>query len=99
MAEDTIELGGKIQLAGFRDLEPGKLIVVKKIVGNYVKKIEEQHSNFETIHIHLKSVHNSEFEIQVKALMGGQAQQAEVTDYNLFVALDKVLNRILTETA
>jgi len=47
--EETIELGGNISLIGFRDVEPGKLIVVKKIVGNFVKKIQDQNKDFEKI--------------------------------------------------
>lgn len=95
MAEDTIELGGKIQLAGFKDIEPGKLIVVKKVVGNYVRKIEEKNLGFESIHIHLKQVHNSEFEVQVKIMINGQPKNGEVTGNNLFVVLDKALNKVL----
>ena len=35
----TLELGGNIQLTGFRDLDPAALVIVKKIVGNFVKEM------------------------------------------------------------
>ena len=96
MAEETMELGGSIKLAGFRELDPGRLVVVKKVVGNYVRKIEERHKEFKEIYIHLKKVHNSEYEIQVNALIGSEHKNAEVTDFNLFFALDKALGRVLS---
>ena len=96
MAEDTIELGGKIQLAGFRDIDPGQLVVVKKVVGNYVRKIEKRHSDFQEIKIHLKTIHNSECEIQINLVIGGETKNAEVTDFNLFLALDKALGKVFS---
>src|SRR3989344_2093227 len=95
--EQNIELGGKITLSGFHTVEPGKLVVVKKVVGNYVKKMEEKTQNFDKISIHLKSVHNSEFEIQAKLMANGRAYNSEVTDFNLFFGMSKVLDKIMNE--
>jgi hypothetical protein len=99
-----IELGGNIKLVGFKDLEPAKLIVVKKIVGNYARKINDTVSEFQELSLHLKGIHGNEetgeskFEIQGKLIMSGKNPcNAEVTDFNLFYALDKVLDRIMTE--
>ena len=94
-AADTLELGSKIKISGFRDLDGGKMVVVKKIVGNYVKKIEERHASFREIYIHMKMIHNNQFEIQIKTTMEGDVKHFEVTDYNLFFALDNALNRAL----
>ena len=94
---DMMQLGGSIQLIGFRELDPAKLIVVKKLVGNYVKKIEEKTHEFERIAVHLKQVHNSEYEIQTKAVVAGKPYNSELTNYNLFVALDKTLSKVLEE--
>ena len=41
---DMMQLGGNIQLIGFREIDPARLIVVKKMVGNYVKKISDEFS-------------------------------------------------------
>ncbi|MBS3134147.1 hypothetical protein J4214_02855 [Candidatus Woesearchaeota archaeon] len=94
---DMMQLGGNIQLIGFRSLEPAKLIVVKKIVGTYVKKLEEKTSKFESISIHIKKVHNSEFEIQTNAIIGGKPYNSGLTNYNVFFALDKTLSNVLEE--
>ena len=48
-----MELGGNISLEGFDELEPGTLIVVKKMVGNYAKNIAEK-TEFEKLELTLK---------------------------------------------
>ena len=95
MDEESLLLGNNIHLAGFKDLDSSRMVVVKKIVGNYVKKFEERYPEFLEIKIHLKKIHASEFEVQVDALIGSEHQNGEVTDYNLFFALDKALSRAL----
>jgi ribosome-associated translation inhibitor RaiA len=92
--DDTIELKGNISLAGFKDLEPAKMIVVKKITGNYVKKMQEKFK-FEKLHLHLKSVHESKFEIQAKAIINNETYNSEIVDFNLYFALDKALAKII----
>ena len=82
---EAMQLGGNIQLIGFRELDPAKLIVVKKMVGNYVKKIEEKTHNFEKIAVHMKKIHNAEFEIQIKAVVGGKPYNSELINYNIFL--------------
>ncbi|MAG48016.1 hypothetical protein CL617_05400 [archaeon] len=94
---DNMQLGGNIQLIGFNELEPAKLIVVKKMVGNYVKKIEDKSTDFQEISVHLKKVHNSEFQIKTKAIIAGKPFNSELTDFNLFIGLDKTLGRVLEE--
>ncbi len=95
--DDVLQLGGNISLAGFKELEPAKMVVIKKITGNYVKKMQEKTSKFENLHLHLKPVHASKFELQIKVMVNGQSFNAEVTDFNLFFALDKALAKILNE--
>ncbi len=95
--DDMMQLGGNISLAGFKDLEPAKMIVVKKITGNYVKKMQEKSNKFESLHLHLKPIHASKFELQAKVMVNGQPFNSEVTDFNLFFALDKALAKILEE--
>ncbi|MEK6904097.1 MAG: hypothetical protein AABW87_00725 [Nanoarchaeota archaeon] len=91
-----IELGGNIRLSGFKELEPAMLIVVKKMVGNYTKKISERVKGFQDININLKKIHEKNHEIQVK-LNAEKVYNSEVTDHNLFFALDKALGKIMNE--
>ncbi|MDD5178415.1 MAG: hypothetical protein PHT54_04020 [Candidatus Nanoarchaeia archaeon] len=90
----TIELGGNIKLSGFKDLEPAKLIVVKKMVGAYAKKIADK-QQFQELALIMKEVHSSNFELKANVTIEGKVLHSEMTDYNLFFAMDKVLNKLI----
>ncbi len=92
-----IELGGNIKLIGFDDLDAASLIVVKKITGNYARKISEKAgSDVDELSLELKNSDaqkgiNSNLRIKDKTL------NSEVIDINLFFALDKSLSKLLKE--
>jgi hypothetical protein len=44
-----IELGGNIKLKGFTELDAATLIVVKKIVGNYTKKLTQNNQDYKEL--------------------------------------------------
>ena len=94
---ESIELGGNIILTGFRDIDNGMMIIVKKIIGNYVKDLVSKNSKFSRLHLTLKSVHereNSEmFEIKAH-LTTDKDYNSEITDRNLLFGIDKVLKKI-----
>ncbi|MDO8555792.1 MAG: hypothetical protein Q7R96_01290 [Nanoarchaeota archaeon] len=92
----TLELGGNIRLSGFSEIEPAALIVVKKMVGNYTKKIAERATGFQDIHVNMKKVHEHSHEVIAK-VTADKIYNAEVTDYNLFFALDKALSKVMRE--
>mgnify|MGYP005846086391 CR=1 FL=1 len=96
-----IELGGNITLAGFKDLDGGQIIVVKKMVGGYVRKMSDQMEDFESFKMTMKEVHktekNQKYEIHSKLMAGGKPYTAKAVDHNLFVAMDSSLKKILTE--
>lgn len=93
--EKVLNLGSKIELSGFRDVDRSSMVIVKKIVGNYLKRYEELSQTIETLKIHLKVVHETEkskkFELHAKIIDNGKVQTAEHTDRNLFFTLDKTL--------
>jgi len=93
-----IELGGNIQLVGFTDLDSANMIVLKKIVGNYTKKISENCQAFEKLTVTMKPVHQTEksskYELHVKLMDNGTPYVSEVTERNLYVGLDAVLKKI-----
>jgi len=99
--EDTLQLGGNIELTGFKGLDGATLIVVKKIVGNYARKFSEIVQNFENLKVTLKAVHKTEAnqvnELHAKILAAGKPTVAEETDRNLFFALDKVMKKLEAE--
>ena len=98
---DNIVLGGNIELSGFKEVDGSSLIIIKKIVGNYVKKISEQNPDFEKLHLVMKEVHktsNSEkYELNANATIGGKIISSEVIELNLFVAVDLVLKKLESE--
>jgi len=102
--DNTTELGGNITLVGFKEIERAELVVVKKIVGSYARKLSDTVSGFEGIVINLKLVHKSEegnpkYELHAKAIIKGNPMVTEVVDRNLFVGLDDVLKKLLTLTS
>jgi len=98
----TIELGGNIKLTGFRDFDPGSLMIVKKIVGNFVKKYSEL-EKIDELHLTVKPVHESEekgkarYEIHGRILRNGKVITAEDTSFNLFMTLSSVLGKLENE--
>jgi len=98
---DEIVLGGNINLVGFKDLDGSQMVVVKKIVGNYAKKMSEMTGNFENLSVTLKSVHKAsegskgKVELHAKLMNNGTPIVSEVVDFNLYYGLDKVLGKIV----
>jgi|WetSurMetagenome_2_1015567.scaffolds.fasta_scaffold206241_2 hypothetical protein len=100
---ESVSLGGNIELVGFKQVSLADVVVVKKLVGHYTRKIQEHSQNFEKIQIFLKEIHkvdnNAKHEIHVKVLDGGKAFSSEVVDKNLFIALDNALKKVLGEVS
>ena len=98
---ESLILGGNIELVGFKQVSMADVVVVKKLVGHYTRKIQEHSQNFEKIQVFLKEIHkvedNSKHEVHVKVLDNGKAFSSEVVDKNLFVALDEALKKTLGE--
>jgi len=100
MTEETIELGGSIRLSGFSEVDGGSMIIIKKIVGSFVKKVNEKNPKFQSLTVTLKKIHASKesettgkFEIHT-LLATDKNYNAEVTDMNLMFAIDKVLKKV-----
>lgn len=93
--EDNLELGGNIVLVGFKETDPAEMIVIKKVVGNYSRKISEKNKDFKKLIVTLKGLHgNRRFEVTAK-LDADKLYSSEVTEYNLFFAVDSSLKKIL----
>ena len=100
---ESVSLGGNIDLVGFKQVSLADVVIVKKLVGHYTRKIQEHSQNFEKIQVSLKEIHkidnNAKHEIHVKVLDAGKSFNAEVIDKNIFTALDGALKKILTEVS
>lgn|SRR3989338_1559039 len=96
--DDFVQLGGNIELSGFRDIDGASMVVLKKIIGNYARHMSESSGKFEKLSVVLKSIHENEaskkFEIYVKLINGGKPFVSESAERNLFVAVDNVLKNV-----
>ena len=93
-----IELGGNIKLVGFSNIEPALLIVVKKITGNYVKKMSDKlGKDIEELKLELKD-ETGQKKVIGELRFNSKIENAESINLNLFFALDKVLGTFLEKT-
>jgi len=89
-----MKLGGNIELVGFNDLDGGSMIILKKMVGNHVRKMGDM-SDFEQLTVTMKPIGTrKKFEVHAKALANGRPIVSEVTDHNLFFTVDKALSKV-----
>jgi ribosomal subunit interface protein len=99
----SLKLGGNIELSGFNDVDPRSMIILKKIIGNYVRKFSDHLKDFRSIHLHLKEISkkqgNVQFELKAKVELGAKNVNAETTDRNIFVAVDSLLKKAEKELA
>lgn len=87
---DEIVLGGNIVLQGFRAVKSGEVVIIKKIVGQFVKEISSK-GNFQKFVLELKSF--PPFCLKATAQLDKEIA-AEDKDNNLFFALNKVLKTV-----
>jgi ribosome-associated translation inhibitor RaiA len=101
-SEETLELGGNIQLSGFSELVPGSMTIIKKLVGTYTKHYMEECQDFQQLHLTLKPIHKTGdvpklFEIHAKVVHGGRVIVSQCEDRNVFTAVDTALKKIQAE--
>ncbi len=88
-----VELGGNIKLEGFDSVDTSSLIIVKKIVGNYTRKLMDDNNEYKGLTILLNNVDN--YELKAELIIGDKIHNSESKDDNLFIALNNVLNSLL----
>ena len=96
-----MQLGGNIELSGFRDMDGATMVVLKKIIGNHARRMKELNDKYESLKITMKPVHETEksekYEIHAQLMAAGKPVVSEVTERNLFVAVDDALKKIISE--
>ena len=101
MKENTINLNDVLQLAGFREIDSSTMGIIMKNINNHARRIAELAKNQFKIHITLKPLHEREkseiSDIHAKVTDGGKVYAAHVTDRNIFVAVDKALQKVINE--
>ena len=53
-----IELGSNIKLTGFKELDNGSMVILRKIIGNYARKMSDQDTGYEGLEMTLKIINN-----------------------------------------
>ena len=98
-----MQLGGNIELTGFKDIDSASMVVLKKIIGNYGRRLSDISEKFEKLSVTMKPVHEKEkstkYEIHAKLISDGKPFVSEVVDRNLFVAVDSALKKIVNEVS
>jgi ribosome-associated translation inhibitor RaiA len=93
--EDVIQLGGNIELSGFKDVDRAQIVVVKKMVGSYVKTMSEKNSNFNKLKVSMAKEGDN---IKINAEMTADKNYTgEGTGNNLFIAFDLALKKIVDQ--
>ena len=92
--EDTLKLGGSIELSGFSLFDAGAMIILKKIVGNYARKMSDGSKSFEALKLRVKKVHSNVYELNCQMADSGKTYTSSVEDRNIFSAVDSALKKI-----
>lgn len=94
MAEDKeIKLGDKIKLNGFSGIDNASMVILKKIIGNYTRKIIDNVKDFEELSVDL-SEKNKKFDINVTEKVSGKENNYKSSESNIYVAIDKAFKQI-----
>ncbi|MEM4240300.1 MAG: hypothetical protein QXM31_03465 [Candidatus Woesearchaeota archaeon] len=92
---ETQVLGGNIELTGFRELDGGSMIVLKKIIGNYARRFSDNYGN-EKMSLSI-SRNADQFALSASVLCKGNKITVDHADKNIFFLVDAVLKRIEQE--
>jgi ribosome-associated translation inhibitor RaiA len=95
---EGLRLGGNIVLVGF-SLDPVEMIVVKKIVGHYAKKISEQ-VNYSELKVRLKQSQKPKsflHELDVNANTNEGILTSTTENKNLYSGLSEALEKIYNQ--
>jgi len=95
--EEEFKLGGNIALVGFESLDDANIIIVKKLVGTYVKKMNN-HGKYKEMRLSLRQhAHGKSFKHEVEGLAIFEEGRFEssITEWNLFTAVSQVCDKLL----
>lgn len=88
--DGTLKLGGNIELQGFTGVDPAQMVVVKKMVGSYVRKLSDSGMDPEKVVV-LKD--GDKIKVNINA--GDQQLNSEESNSNVFFGLDSALSKTM----
>ena len=98
--EDVVRLGGNIELSGFKNFDGGSMVILRKIIGNYSRKLSDRLEGYEGVSVRVKPVHGEQsniFDVSTKLHESGRIVASNVTERNIFVAVDAALKKLERE--
>ncbi len=84
-----IKLGERITLEGFEGLEPGNMTILKKMIGNFVKKISENR-DFSNLTLNLQN----KYDISSTLNINSKKLENQASGNNLFFCLTELFKNI-----
>jgi len=91
----------QIEYSGFKDIEKVDMSQIQKTSEEFASKVLGHGLSFRLLSVRMKSIHkvenNQKFEIHVAIEGVGKIRSAEVTDKNIFKALDLACKKLLVE--
>jgi ribosome-associated translation inhibitor RaiA len=94
---EVLNFGTNIQLSGFKGIDPGSMVILKKMIGNSVKKISETSNTFEKLTLNLVTDESKKLEITAVLLDNGKTYNSKHVEKNLFMAIGEVLKKLETK--
>ena len=91
-----IELGGNIILQGFETLDHADLLIAKKLVGSYVRKLCDEAGGCDKAEIMLEQL-TEEYVVKTKISLPNKIINAQAQGTNLFMTIDKALKQVLKQ--
>jgi hypothetical protein len=95
-----MELGGNIELIGFDSLDKAHQIVSKKIIGNLVKQIQDNHKDYKEITLNLILIGTADTKsFKIKGVLRtNNIKELNGEDKNLFQAISNSFNFLIEQT-
>ena len=88
---EKLVLGGGIELIGFKVVDLSSMVIIKKMVGSYVRKFTEKHNGFEKL---VLTAEDNGLKIIAELTLNGKEKKVESKGENVFFVLDKVLKEL-----
>lgn len=88
-----------IRLVGFDNLDPAELSIIKKIIGHYLKKIDNL-TEYEEVRVNLKLHKKQNYylhEIKTEIFKGSKIFVAESDNKNIYVCLTGCFEALISE--
>lgn len=91
----------RLEFAGFRKIDDSSMMIVRAATERHARKLASYAKKMEYLHITLKTLHEREkgeiYDIKARLKDGGKIYVSHASDRNLFIAVDKALEKLAHE--